>query len=265
MSACTVTAHVESFSIRNEWPFVSVEGTGRTTVCVVVPVNTWLYVESDVSVVVPAAVTVVVNHGTKLLDVVLLVTLRVFIVAAPVERTKLNTLSMNVPASSYLRSAQSPPAFAHVSSQSTRAAHLATLLVRQENSFHTLFAAETIILPIPEVGITDTFQGTTTLFESSIVTHEFCRSLPVVPSKRVMALSVEEAGPTTSPLPHGISISHGPSRLVPFTVFMFVQLTSVSCFPAKLVFVFAGRLSILAQSASLSLLMVLNDIIFVFI
>lgn len=35
---------------------------------------------------------------------------------------------------------------------------------------------------------------------SSIVMDEFCMIFPVVPSKRAMALSVEEAGPTTSPL-----------------------------------------------------------------
>ena len=35
---------------------------------------------------------------------------------------------------------------------------------------------------------------------SAIVTAEFCTSLPVVPSNRTTALSVEDAGPTTSPV-----------------------------------------------------------------
>ena len=38
---------------------------------------------------------------------------------------------------------------------------------------------------------------------SEIVTVLFCSNLPVVESKRTMALSVEEAGPTTSPEPLG--------------------------------------------------------------
>ena len=37
------------------------------------------------------------------------------------------------------------------------------------------------------------------LSESSIVIPEFCINLPVAPSKRVIALSVLETGPTTSP------------------------------------------------------------------
>lgn len=59
----TVTIHVESFSIRKECPLVSVVTTGRTTVCVVVPVKNWVFVEATVRVVVPAAVAVVVNQS----------------------------------------------------------------------------------------------------------------------------------------------------------------------------------------------------------
>ena len=45
---------------------VSVEATGNTTVCVVVPTNDCMYVLAFVSVVVPAADVVDVNHVTKL-------------------------------------------------------------------------------------------------------------------------------------------------------------------------------------------------------
>ena len=40
---------------------------------------------------------------------------------------------------------------------------------------------------------------------SEIVTVLFCSNLPVVESKRTIALSVEEAGPTTSPEPLGVA------------------------------------------------------------
>ena len=170
-----------------------------------------MYVLSTVSVVVQADDVVVVNQGTRLLDIVLPTTVRAFIVAFPVERTKLITLSIKVPESSYLRRAQSPPTLLPVSSPSTRAAHLATLSVLQENNFHTLFAALTMIRPIPDEGKTDIFQGTTILFKSSMVTPLFCNSFPVVLSKRAIALSVAEAGHTTSPPEEGKFIRREPS------------------------------------------------------
>ena len=56
----TVTTPVELLTMWNDQPVASVEVTGSTTVCVVVPVNTWYTVDVFVSVVEPAAVAVVV-------------------------------------------------------------------------------------------------------------------------------------------------------------------------------------------------------------
>jgi len=63
--------------------------------------------------------------------------------------------------------------------------------------------------------------------ESSIVAQEFCKSFPVVRSYRAIALSVEEAGQTTSPVP--VVMLPLPRREVEFIVLMFVPDTSVSC------------------------------------
>lgn len=62
---CTVSIPELLFSIRKLCPVVSVEATGNTTVCVVDPVNACIPVLATVSVVVPAAVAVVVNQGMK--------------------------------------------------------------------------------------------------------------------------------------------------------------------------------------------------------
>lgn len=50
--------------MRKPCPVVSVEATGNTTVCVVLPVNACIPVLATVNVVVPADVAVVVNQGT---------------------------------------------------------------------------------------------------------------------------------------------------------------------------------------------------------
>jgi hypothetical protein len=64
---------------------------------------------------------------------------------------------------------------------------------------------------------------------SAIVTTLFCSNLPVVESKRATALSVDEAGHTTSPA----IIFPLPRIEVEFIVFMLVPDTRVSCFPAS--------------------------------
>lgn len=54
---------------------------------------------------------------------------------------------------------------------------------------------------------------------SPIVTHEFCKSFPVVVSNLATALSVAEAGQTTSPdQPHVLAIVTIQSALVPVVV-----------------------------------------------
>lgn len=63
----TVNKPEELFSIRNPCPVVSVEATGNTTVCVVLPTNACMYVLSTVSVVVHAADVVLVNEGMNVL------------------------------------------------------------------------------------------------------------------------------------------------------------------------------------------------------
>ena len=65
----TVNSPEELFSIRNPCPVVSVEATGNTTVCVVLPTNDCMYVLSTVSVVVPAADVVLVKEGMNVFAV----------------------------------------------------------------------------------------------------------------------------------------------------------------------------------------------------
>ena len=55
----TVTAPLELLTMVNDWPSTSVETTGRVTVWVVEPVKYCSWALDTVSVVVPAAVTVV--------------------------------------------------------------------------------------------------------------------------------------------------------------------------------------------------------------
>lgn len=73
---CTVTTPVELLTTTKRKPVVSVDVTGNTTVCVVVPVKNWNSVLATVSVVVPAAVAVVVYPGANV------------VATAPAERTK---------------------------------------------------------------------------------------------------------------------------------------------------------------------------------
>lgn len=57
--------------IANCWPTTKVVASGNTTVCVVLPVNCWLYADETLRVVVPAAVAVVAKFSIKLLAWVL--------------------------------------------------------------------------------------------------------------------------------------------------------------------------------------------------
>jgi len=58
---------------------------------------------------------------------------------------------------------------------------------------------------------------------------EFFIALPVVQSKSAGTQSVEVAGQVTSPVPHVIDMLPLPRRELPFTVFIFVPETRVSC------------------------------------
>ena len=56
----TVIVPVALFINTNLWPILSVDTTGKTTVCTVAPVNSCMVLDATVNVVVPAAVAVVV-------------------------------------------------------------------------------------------------------------------------------------------------------------------------------------------------------------
>jgi hypothetical protein len=77
---------------------------------------------------------------------------------------------------------------------------------------------------------------------SAIVTAEFCISLPVVVSNLAIALSVADAGPTTSPLPAGVAHTPSPLKNVvpdgvpviaePNKGILFVAISSIAPVPA---------------------------------